>query len=59
MPSSLPPRLRRVCLALPEAYEVIAWGEPTFRVRNRMLATFASAHTHHGDGRRPVARRPE
>lgn len=28
-------RLRRLCLALPEAHEVEAWGEPTFRVRNR------------------------
>ena len=45
------PRLRRLCLALPEAHEVIAWGEPTFRVRNKMFATFASASNHHGRGR--------
>ncbi len=44
-------RLRRLCLALPEAHEVSAWGEPTFRVRNKMFATFASASNHHGDGR--------
>ncbi len=44
-------RLRRLCLALPEAHEVIAWGEPTFRVRNKMFATFASAANHHGRGR--------
>jgi len=44
-------RLRRLCLALPEAHEVIAWGEPTFRVRNKMFATFASASNHHGRGR--------
>lgn len=43
-------RLRRICLALPEAHEVEAWGEPTFRVRNRMFATFANADTH-GRGR--------
>jgi uncharacterized protein YdhG (YjbR/CyaY superfamily) len=24
-------RLRRICLALPEATEKIAWGEPTWR----------------------------
>ena len=24
-------RLRKLCLALPEAHEVEAWGEPTFR----------------------------
>jgi hypothetical protein len=44
-------RLRRLCLALPEAHEVEAWGEPTFRVRNKIFAMFASAATHHGDGR--------
>lgn len=54
MPSSPLPRRRRACLALPEAHEVIAWGEPTFRVRNRMFATFASAHNHHGAGRHAV-----
>ena len=48
------PRLRRLCLALPEAHEVIAWGEPTFRVRNKMFATFASASNHHGGGRHAV-----
>ena len=45
------PRLRAECLALPEAHEVEAWGEPTFRVRNRMFATYASAASHHGAGR--------
>ena len=44
-------RLRRLCLALPDAHEVVAWGEPTFRVRNKMFATFASASNHHGRGR--------
>jgi len=44
-------RLRSLCLALPEAHEVEAWGEPTFRVKNKMFATFASAATHHGEGR--------
>lgn len=47
-------RLRRLCLALPEAHEVEAWGEPTFRVRNKMFATFAAANNHHGGGRPAV-----
>jgi hypothetical protein len=29
-------RVRRLCLALPEAHEVEAWGEPTFRARNKI-----------------------
>src|SRR4051794_2881425 len=44
-------RLREVCLALPEAHEVEAWGEPTFRVRNKLFAMHSSAGTHHGAGR--------
>lgn len=44
-------RLRRICLALPEAHEVEAWGEPTFRVRNKMFAMFAGPESHHGGGR--------
>lgn len=42
-------RVRRVCLALPEAWEQEAWGEPTFRVKKRVFAMFANDH--HGDGR--------
>jgi hypothetical protein len=47
-------RLRTLCLALPEAHEVEAWGEPTFRVRNKIFAMYASAATHHGAGRTSV-----
>jgi len=54
MPPNPLSRLRKVCLALPEAHEVIAWGEPTFRVRNKMFATFAAAGNHHGAGRPAV-----
>jgi hypothetical protein len=43
-------RLRKLCLALPEAHEVEAWGEPTFRVRNKLFAMYASAGNHHGGG---------
>lgn len=45
-------RLRAICLALPEAREKIAWGEPTFRVRDKMFAMFTD--NHHGDGRMAV-----
>lgn len=50
MPSPLS-RVRKICLALPEATEVRAWGEPTFRVRGRVFAMYAAAGNHHGDGR--------
>jgi len=48
------PRLRKLCLSLPEVQEVEAWGEPTFRVRNKMFAMYATADTHHGQGRASV-----
>jgi hypothetical protein len=47
-------RLRRIALSLPEAHEVEAWGEPTFRVRNKLIAMYAAAGNHHGDGRTAV-----
>jgi predicted DNA-binding protein (MmcQ/YjbR family) len=47
-------QLRAICLALPEAHEVEAWGEPTFRVKNKLFAMFASWDTHHGAGRPSV-----
>jgi predicted DNA-binding protein (MmcQ/YjbR family) len=50
MPSMLE-RVRKICLALPEAHEVEAWGEPTFRVRNKLFAMFAASDNHHGGGR--------
>ncbi|HEX5830459.1 MAG TPA: MmcQ/YjbR family DNA-binding protein [Gemmatimonadaceae bacterium] len=43
-------RLRTLCLALPEAHEVEAWGEPTFRVRNKIFAMYANVGNHHGAG---------
>lgn len=39
-------RLRKICLALPEATEREAWGDPTFRVRDRIFAM-----EKRGDGR--------
>jgi predicted DNA-binding protein (MmcQ/YjbR family) len=47
-------RLRKLCLALPEAHEVEACGEPTFRVVNKMFAMYAHAGNHHGAGRHAV-----
>lgn len=46
-------RVRKICLALPDAVEKIAWSAPTFRVKDgakdRMFAMFSDDH--HGDGR--------
>ena len=39
-------RLRAICLALPEAVEIEAWGDPTFRVRDKIFAM-----EKRGDGR--------
>lgn len=39
-------RLRSICLALPEAAEKEAWGDPTFRVRDKIFAM-----EKRGDGR--------
>jgi hypothetical protein len=50
MPSPLLARLRRVCLALPEAREVEAWGAPTFRVKT-MFASYVGPDSPYSDGR--------
>ena len=47
-------RVRAICLALPEAHEVEAWGEPTFRVRNKIFVMYANAGNHHGAGHHAV-----
>jgi predicted DNA-binding protein (MmcQ/YjbR family) len=39
-------QLRAICLALPEATEREAWGDPTFRVRDKIFAM-----EKRGDGR--------
>ena len=38
--------MRAICLALPEAVEKQAWGDPTYRVRDRIFAV-----EKRGDGR--------
>jgi len=42
-------RLRKLCLALPEAAEQEAWGDPTFRVGGKIFAMLKR-----GDGRASI-----
>ena len=54
MPRSLL-RLRRLCLALPDAREKVSHGAPTFFVdKGKVFAMFASRSNHHGAGRNAV-----
>lgn len=46
-------RLRAICLELPEAHEVEAWGTPTFRVRNKLFAMYSKG-TYDRQGRPAV-----
>lgn len=41
-------RVRRLCLALPEASEKLSHGEPTFFIRKKVFVMFAN--NHHSDG---------
>jgi len=41
-------RVRRICLALPETWEKISHGEPTWFVRKKVFAMFSN--NHHNDG---------
>ncbi len=54
MPPRALTRLRSICLAFPESHEEIAWGAPTFRVKNKLYAMYAEAGNHHGAGREGV-----
>lgn len=47
-------RVRKICLALPDTTEKEAWGEPTFRVKDKLFAMYADADNHHGSGRPAV-----
>jgi hypothetical protein len=42
------PRLRRICLALPETTERLSHGEPTWFIRDKKTFVMYSDH-HHGD----------
>ena len=46
-------KVRKICLSLPEATEVEAWGAPTFRI-GKIFAMYAQADNHHGDGREGI-----
>lgn len=41
-------RVRKICLALPETWEKISHGEPTFFVRKRVFAMCSINHHHDG-----------
>ena len=41
-------RVRKICLSLPETFEKLSHGEPTFFVRKRVFAMCSI--NHHGDG---------
>ena len=41
-------RVRRICLALPETWEKVSHGEPTWFVRKKVFAMFSN--NHHNDG---------
>lgn len=41
-------RVRRICLSLPETWEKLSHGEPTFFVRKRVFAM--CSNNHHNDG---------
>lgn len=47
-------KVRKICLKLPDTTEKKAWGEPTFRVREKLFAMYADADNHHGSGRPAV-----
>src|SRR5882724_11903916 len=41
-------RVRRICAALPETFEKLSHGEPTFFVRKKVFAMFSNNHHHDG-----------
>jgi hypothetical protein len=43
------PKLRKICLAMPEATERLSHGEPTWFVRDKKVFVSYS-NNHHGDG---------
>ena len=44
-------KLRAICLALPGAHEVEAWGAPTFRVKKIFAMYSAASDVQHSGGR--------
>lgn len=47
-------KLRKLCMALPNAEENTSHGAPVFRSPKRIFASFANADNHHGQGRHAV-----
>src|SRR5260370_23044329 len=45
-------RVRRICLGLPETWEKISHGEPTWCVKKKVFAMFSN--NHHNDGHSAV-----
>jgi hypothetical protein len=41
-------RVRRICLALPETFEKLSHGEPTFFVKKKVFAMCSINHHHDG-----------
>jgi hypothetical protein len=51
-PNRRPPlleKVRAICLKWPESSEKVAWGGPTFRVKDKLFAMYLD--NHHGDER--------
>ncbi len=48
MPTDPIERLRKLCLSLPQAQEVEAWGAPTFRVNNKVFTIHAGPDDQRG-----------
>jgi hypothetical protein len=46
-------RVRKICLSLPEAIEVEAWGAPTFRI-GKIFVMYAAAGNEHHEGREGI-----
>ena len=46
-------KVRKICLSLPEATEVEAWGAPTFRI-GKIFAMYSEPDNHHGEGREGI-----
>ncbi len=46
-------KIRKLCLSLPEATEVEAWGAPTFRI-GKIFAMYSQPDNHHGEGREGI-----
>jgi hypothetical protein len=54
MPAEPLIKLRALCLALPETFETVSHGAPTFWATKKTFAMYASATNHHGAGRPAV-----